>query len=186
MNPTKGFREMKKEDLLIALEQIDVALSKAHTPCEVTLVGGAAIVLQNFRERATHDLDIAATKDASTFVACCQKVGLPVDVISMASTVDFQEAPKVTLSRGKALTVHAVTARDLVKLKLERFYKQDPEDIYAIIEKTSLAYEDFKSLVKEMTSYFVGDQRKLILSAGVVVETKFPTFAESFHRELRS
>ena len=61
--------------------------------------------------------------------------------------------------------MHSVTVEDLIKLKLERFYKQDPEDIYAILEKTALPYERFKDIVSDMLPDFIGNPRALLLSA---------------------
>lgn len=71
---------------------------------------------------------------------------------------------------------------DSLKLKLERFRKQDPEDIYAIIEKTAFPYEKFKGLVKEMLPDFIGNPRELVLSAWIVVERMYPAQAADFEK----
>ena len=99
--------------------------------------------------------------------------------------MDFLHAPKVVLFRGKALRVQSVTVKDLIKLKLERFYKQDPEDIYAILEKTALPYERFKDIVSDMLPDFIGNPRALLLSAMVVVETVYPQHKADFEALLK-
>lgn len=78
--------------------------------------------------------------------------------------------------------MHSVTVEDLIKLKLERFYKQDPEDIYAILETTALPYKRFKDIVSEMLTDYIGNPRTLLLSAMVVVETVYPRRKTDFER----
>lgn len=107
-------------------------------------------------------------------------MGITVDIVAIVSTVDFPNAPKVILFEGRGLTVDSVTPQDLIKLKLERFRKQDPEDIYAIIQKTALSYEDYKALVKNMLPDFIGNGRELLLSAKLVVERMYPEQISDF------
>jgi hypothetical protein len=82
--------------------------------------------------------------------------------------------------RGKNLTVDSVFPSDLLKLKLERFYKQDPEDIYAIIKHEVMSFNEFKKIVKEMKSDYIGNVRQLIISARMVVEQIWPDKVEAF------
>lgn len=82
--------------------------------------------------------------------------------------------------KGKSLTVDSVSAKNLLRLKLERFYKQDPEDIYAIIEHESISFREFKSIVQDMIPDYIGNTRQLILSAQIVVEETWPEFADEF------
>ncbi|MBI5299172.1 MAG: hypothetical protein HY877_02595 [Deltaproteobacteria bacterium] len=77
------------------------------------------------------------------------------------------------------------TAEDLIKLKLERFRKQDPDDIYSIIDKTKLGYENFKNLVLEMLPYYIGNPRGVLLSASEIVERKYPSHLEDFKKQLK-
>lgn len=72
------------------------------------------------------------------------------------------------------------TAEELLKLKLERFRKQDPEDIYAIIEKAGISYDQFKSIAQEMLLFFIGNPRELLLSALIVVERMYPEKQDDF------
>ena len=74
----------------------------------------------------------------------------------------------------EGVTRQDLTAEDLIKLKLERFRKQDPEDIYAILEKTGMGFDRFQSIVKEMLPDFIGNPRELVLSARLVVERMYP------------
>jgi hypothetical protein len=105
--------------------------------------------------------------------------------VSIASTVDFDYAAKIKVFSGKRLTVYSVTPRDLIKLKLERFRKQDPEDIYAVIEKIKLPYEDFKNLVQDMLLDFIGNPRELALSAWIVVERVYGEYRSAFEAQFK-
>jgi hypothetical protein len=174
MRKTKHESAVTREDLLRILAQIDALLVKKKRKISVTAIGGASIILQGIRDRSTADIDIANVGDAAAFRQACSGKGIPVDIVTISSTVDFLHAPKVVLFRGKALVVNSVTPEELIKLKLERFYKQDPEDIFAIIEKTSLPYERYKAIVSDMITDFIGNPRSLLLSAMVIVETVYP------------
>ncbi|MBN2107255.1 MAG: hypothetical protein JW832_07485 [Deltaproteobacteria bacterium] len=174
MKKTKHNSAVTREDLFRILAQIDDLLVKQKRNLSVTTIGGVSIILQGFRDRSTTDIDIANVEDAAAFQEICAGKGIPVDIVTISSTVDFLHAPKVVLFSGRALVVNSVTAQDLIKLKLERFYKQDPEDIYAIIQKTSLPYERYKAIVSDMITDFTGNPRGLLLSAMVIVETVYP------------
>ena len=99
---------------------------------------------------------------------------------SVTSTVDINRSKKELVFDGKSLKVFAINPLDLIKMKLERFYKQDPEDIYNIIENMSLKYEDFKKLALEGYSDFVGRKEDYFLSAQIVVEKVYPQHLENF------
>lgn len=176
----KHFKSIGRKELIAFLKEADVLLQKRKKEMVITILGGASIILQGIRERATADIDIVNQEDAISFQKICAKLGMPVDIVSVSSTVDFAHAPTVVVFSGKALKVESVTAEDLIKLKLERFRKQDPEDIYAIIQKIGLAYPRFKSIVQEMLIDFVGNARMLFLSALVVVERMYPEQGEDF------
>ncbi|MBI1909308.1 MAG: hypothetical protein HYS22_03980 [Deltaproteobacteria bacterium] len=155
-------------------EKIEKVLAREGLKIKIIVLGGLAIIAQGFRDRATLDIDIAPSSDAQVFEAVCNQLAIPVDIVTLATTVDFKSVVTHNIFTGKYLTMDAVTAPDLIKLKLERFYKQDPDDIYAILAKTKMPYEDFKALVLEMFPDFIGDRQKLILSAEIVVERIFP------------
>ena len=69
---------------------------------------------------------------------------------------------------------------DLLQLKLERFRKQDPEDIYSIMQKTGVTFEQFFQWVKEGRSYYIGRESEYLLSARIVVERMFPERLSDF------
>lgn len=77
------------------------------------------------------------------------------------------------------------TIENLIRLKLERFRKQDPEDIYAIIEKEHLPYENFAQLVEEGLVIYIGRKENYLMSAQIVVETMYPDQVENFKRRVR-
>lgn len=174
MKKTRHKNAVTREDLLLMFSELDDLLSKRKKNICVTAIGGVSIILQGIRDRSTADIDIANVGDAIAFQKTCSQLGFSVDIVTVTSTVDFEHASKITLFQGKALEVNSVAAEDLIRLKLERFYKQDPEDIYAIIEKTALSYEHFKAIVVDMIPDFIGDPRSILLSAMIVVETIFP------------
>ena len=121
-------KKIERDDLLKNFQKVDTFLNKQNQKLRIIAIGGVSIILQGFRDRATLDIDIVNNQDAVRFQKICFKLGMDVDIITVASTVDFQNAPTIILFQGKRLTVDSVTPQDLVKLKLERFRKQDPED----------------------------------------------------------
>lgn len=160
-----------REELIVLLQQLDEKLTH---PQKIIILGGASILLLGFRQRATRDIDVAPEGDAKKFQNLCDSLNIDVDIITMSSTVDFQNVHRIPVFSGKNLMVESVTGADLIKLKLERFRKHDPEDIYAIIEKMKLPFENFFSLVREMIPDFIGDTKILVLSAQIVVERMYP------------
>lgn len=178
MNKSAKLQAFTRQELLAFLQQLDNDLADQHKRLTVTLLGGAAIILLKIRERAT--IDITPHPDATTFQQMCAKRGIPVDIITISSTVDLHYCPTITVFKGKALTIHTVTPLDLIKLKLERFRKQDPEDIEAILAHESVRYKQFRDIVADMRLDYIGNERELILSAQMVVERLFPEHITDF------
>lgn len=170
MKPTAA---IDQKGLLEIFSKIDSVLQKKKQNLTLITLGGASIILLKIRDRVTMDIDIASNQDAVLFEKICNELGFPVDIITQTSTVDFENEPKIDIFKGKALQVKSITPQNLIKSKLERFYKQDPEDIYATIKKIKLSYESFKALVQEMIPYFIGNPRTLLLSALIVVQTMY-------------
>lgn len=81
------------------------------------------------------------------------------------------------------ILLNGVGAEDLIRLKLERFEKHDPEDIYAIIRKEKFPYERFAALVKEGKGYYIGRVEEYLVSAQLVVERMYPENFKDFSRE---
>lgn len=177
-------KPVTRNELLGIFRLLDEYLLKKGKKLSVTVIGGVSIILMGIRDRSTLDIDIANINDAAEFQELCEKQNIRVDIVTVSSTVDFENSPKICLFKGDGLVVESITTEELIKLKLERFRKQDPDDIYAIIEKTSLSYERYKVLVKDMVQYFIGNQRELVLSALIVVEKMYADkkndFASSF------
>lgn len=178
------FKAAGAPDIIDAFKRIDEDLRRRSKNLKVLILGGASVLLLGLRERTTIDIDVAVTDDSAEFQKLCARMKIPVDIITIATTVDLAHCETVNVFRGKALAVDSVTPRDLLKLKLERFYKQDPEDIYAIIDHESVSFDEFKAIVADMIGYYIGNVRQLIISAQIVVEQIYPDRIEEFKREI--
>lgn len=173
---------LKKEDLMNFFREIDEKLPSDIQKLKVRILGGSSIILLGIRDRATCDIDVAVSRDSQVFQKICKKLGTQVDMVTVASTVDLTNCESVEIFEGKKLIIESVTPRDLIKLKLERFWKQDPEDIYAIIKHEALPYEEFESLVAEAKSDYIGRERELLLSAKIVVEKMYQEHIDDFEK----
>lgn len=181
MKKQKLPKEFTKKDFLDFFEKVDLDLNKKLS---ITILGGASIVLLGFKDRATHDIDVAPPADP-LLVKVGKKNGIPIQYVGgLVSTVDFVHCKKSLVFKGKLFTVHSISPEELIKSKLERFHKQDPEDIYSIIEKTNYSYESFKALVKEMRIDFVGAPIKLLMHARTVAEQIYPERSKEFYEEV--
>lgn len=184
MIPKKKYpKEWDKNTILEILQDLDDYLAKKGDKISVTALGGVVIVLQDFQPRSTNDLDIAPVRDAPRLLKACDKLGIRAQIVTLCSTVDFNEVETARVFAGKALTINGVGAEDLIRLKLERFQKHDPEDIYAIIQKENLPYERFKALVREGKDYFIGRTSEYLISAQLVVERMYPSMREEFSKQ---
>lgn len=172
-----------REELRACFTQID---TQCDAPLSVTILGGAAIVLLGFRDRATIDIDIAATVQAQRFQHLGRALSIPVDIITVSSTVDLLHCPTTTVFQGTYLHVAAVTALDLIKLKLERFQKHDAEDIYAIIIAIALSFEQFAAIATDMRIDYLGNPRTLALSICLVTERMYPEHLAAMERMMLS
>ena len=184
MKKKEKFTSIDSASLAPLFQKLDTALAKKGRKIKIVVLGGLAIIAQGFRERATLDIDIAPNRDADIFVRVCRQLSIPIDIVTVSSTVDLHHAPTKTIFSGQYLILEAITAPDLIKLKLERFYKQDPDDIYAIIKKIGMAYEAFKTLVLDILPDFIGNPRGLALSAEIVVERMFPESISDFKKTI--
>lgn len=176
------FKPAKLADIFAIFRQIDDVLSQSSIRIRVKILGGASILLLGLRQRVTIDIDVAITPDAAEFQKICKKMGIPVDIVTVTTTVDLAYCSTITVFQGKSLVVDSVTPRDLLKLKLERFYKQDPEDIYAIIAHEAMTFDEFVAIAKDMVIDYIGNVRQLILSAQIVVEQIWPNRVDEFKK----
>lgn len=175
-------REWDKQTILAILQDIDDYFAKRGEKIDVTAIGGVVIVLQDFQARSTNDLDLAPIADAERLLKACKRLGINAQTVTLTSTVDFNEVMRIPLFSGKALSFSGVGTEDLIRLKLERFKKQDPEDIYAIIEKEKFTYERFVALVTEAKEHYIGRMEEYLISAQLVVERMYPDKLENFKR----
>jgi uncharacterized nucleotidyltransferase DUF6036 len=184
VNPKKKYpKEWDKNTIREILQDLDDYLAAKGEKLTVTAIGGIAIVLQDFQLRSTNDLDLAPVSDAARLLKACVRLGINAQIVTLCTTVDFNEIETTPVFTGVALTLNGVGAEDLIRLKLERFKKHDPEDIYAIIQKEQFPYERFAALVKEGKDYFIGRVEEYLVSAQLVVERMYPEKFAEFSRE---
>jgi len=173
-------REWTKETILEIFRDLDRHFKEKNRPVEILTIGGVPIVLQGFQNRSTNDIDLAPVRDSELFLKACHEAGIPGQIVTLCSTVDFNDVDAMLIFRGSFLKVFSVSPGDLIKLKLERFRKQDPEDIYSIMQKTGVTFEQFFQWVKEGRSYYIGRESEYLLSARIVVERMFPERLSDF------
>lgn len=186
MKKNKKIKELTKKDLNEFFERFEEELGRKKTAASYVILGGAALVLLNFIERSTEDLDIAkAEGDRGLIVEAAEKFGIKIDWVTQCTTVDFVECPKEIVFSGKQLKVSSINPQDLLKSKIERFEKQDPQDINAILDKLQLGYEELKKIFAEMLQDFVGNQDQLKMKARTIVERRFSEHAKDFYRSFK-
>lgn len=163
-------KKLNKEGIISIFKLVD---KKLKEPTKIVILGAASLLLLDIIQRSTADIDIANVLGAFIFQKISTKLGYLVDIVSVSSTVDFDSAEKYEVFQGKNLRVYSVNEKDLIKLKLERFRKQDPADINAIIKKTSLVYKDYKEIVTDAVKDYVGNPDIFILSILQVAEDHY-------------
>ena len=89
--------------------------------------------------------------------------------------MDFSEGEKIEVFKGQKLIVFSVNEKDLIKLKLERFRKQDPVDIDCIIQKFGIDFVTYREIVMEAIKDYVGNTRIFALSALHVADKHYAT-----------
>jgi hypothetical protein len=187
MTSSKGLQSFTKGQLLDLFSSIDDELRKREQVVSITVIGGASLILQDLRDRSTVDIDIVNRGGgAELFVELCADRNVPVDVVSVLTTIDFNQTQTIRVFDGIFLKVDSILAEDIIRSKLERFRKQDPEDIYVVIGKTKLSYDCFKSIIQEMLVDYIGNTRELWLSAMIVVEEMYPERAADFAETQKS
>jgi hypothetical protein len=170
---------LDKAAIRILFDQIDERLDRESN---ITLLGATSLILLDIIDRGTMDIDIANSHDALSFKKIAAKLHCPVDIVTVSSTVDFANADLRVVYQGKRLKVSSVSEKELIKLKLERYRKQDPGDISAIIKKIGLSFEDYKTLALEASQDYVGNPKMFILSILMVAEDHYsPKQAEELN-----
>ena len=179
-------KELSREDLIQFFRNLDLELTRRKKHLNCTLLGGAAIILLNFKDRSTRDIDVPSSQDELDFlIQSGIKYGIEVQPIAITTTVNFLECEKQKVFFGKYLEVQTISAQDLIKSKLERYQKQDLDDIDTIIKKINLSFEGFAKLFGEMLQDFVGSTDRLTMQARNVVEYNYPDRVEWFYRSFR-
>lgn len=172
--PQKINRPLTKKDLMDVFYQMDQELLRQQAkPIKALIVGGCAMIMLNLIERSTYDIDLAPVMDAMTFRELAHQFGFIADIVTVSTTVDFNDFAPIQVFKGPCLMIEAVPPEFLMKMKLERFRKQDPQDIDAIIKKQQLDYQTYKSMVVEAAKDFVGNPRPFALSILQVAENHY-------------
>jgi len=135
------------------LQEID---NKLDRPLEVTIIGGAALILKYHHVRVTYDIDILNAPDArmlSSFVeqhkALNEKYKIPIHVIDSSFfpvTDDFLEKRvRYAEDAFKNLKVLILDLYDLILSKLDRCNSKDRDDIQWLKENFII---DVERLIK--------------------------------------
>jgi len=154
----------------ICVQKIDGQLTKRM---EVIIMGGASLLVLDIIDRGTTDIDVAPRFDAKSFQKAAAKLKVPVDIVSICMTVDFDSQDFLTIFSGKYLHVNSLKEHDLIKSKLERYRKQDPTDIDKIIQKIKLSFDDFCTLASEAMKDYVGRIETFKLNILITAENHY-------------
>lgn len=167
-------KTLTQEEILQIFQKVDQCLSDSSSPSlQIVLLGASALIMHHVIERGTFDIDIAPVFDAQKFMDVARKFSVPVDIVSISTTVDFAHAPTGEIFKGKKLTVLSVGFKDMIKLKLERLRKQDPQDISALIKKGGIDFSTYKEIALEAMKDFVGNPKRFKLQILYVASDNF-------------
>ncbi len=179
--PKKKIKELTKKELLAFFTWFDRRLSARDLHASYIILGGAALVLLDIITRSTVDLDLPAQEMAHLIDEAGREFGIEIDIVTQCTTVDFAQCPKKQVFEGESLKIFSIQAPDLLKSKLERFQKQDSQDINAIILHCKLSYAEFKEIFSEMIKFWVGHPDRLKMHARTVVERNYPDDIDNFY-----
>lgn len=167
-------KTLTREEILQIFQKVDKCLSAVSSlPVRIVLLGASALIMNHVVERGTFDIDIAPVFDAQKFMNVAEELGVPVDIVSISTTVDFAHTPVQEIFKGKKLTVLSVGLKDLIKLKLERLRKQDPSDIMALIKKGGIDFSTYREIALEAMKDFVGNPKRFKLQILYVASENF-------------
>ena len=166
----KQLQDLKKPDIQQIFTAVD---NELLSPAEITVIGGVSLIMLDIVERSTVDIDLANIGNVDAFKKIADRLGYLVDVVTISTTVDFHSPDKYKIFHGKNLAVFSVNERDLIKLKLERYRKQDPQDIDKIIQKIKMPFSEFRNLALEAVRDFVGHPRTFALSILMAAENHY-------------
>jgi len=175
-------KQLDKTRIENFFRSFDEELAAKNIQASYLILGGAALVMLEFIDRSTEDIDVV--HDGGNFdlmEEAAGKYGIVIDRVTQCTTVDFEECSKEEIFSGKFLKIRSISPQDLLKSKIERFQKQDPADVNAILDNLKLKYADFKSLFSEMSLDYVGNLDRLKTNARIVVERRFAEMADDFY-----
>ncbi|MCB1215125.1 MAG: hypothetical protein KDK66_06580 [Deltaproteobacteria bacterium] len=179
---SNSLKALDRPALFDFFEKMEVALAKQKKFSEVTLLGGTSLIILGIRDRVTWDVDILpAGKNIELFLKLAIKLKMPVDVVSLTSKIDLAASPKTLVYQGKYLQISSIGAEALLQSKLERYAKQDPEDLIALSKKMELSYKKFLVIFKEMIIDYVGNPDRFLIQVRDFVELVFPENLEDFY-----
>lgn len=179
----KRTKILTKEILTDFFKKLDLQLTKN---VEIVVIGGASIVLLEIKDRATNDIDLLPTNDnLEMIIKIAKTLHVSMQIVTVTSTIDFNTEERICVFTGKHLKVFSLNPLALIKSKLERYTRQDPEDILALIKKINLNYKKFLNLFAQMLPMFIGDPNRLIMHARSVVELVWQQDAENFYQKYK-
>ena len=139
-------------DLQRALSLLDSELSKKKVNCQITICGGAALILMGVVSRETIDIDIVSKEipieilEAAKIVA--KKLNYPLGWLNNKVSPIVERLPAdwqdhlIVVYTGKAITITSISRQDLINSKL-----------HAAIERRTVDYADLiglKPIVSEL------------------------------------
>jgi hypothetical protein len=179
-------KELTKKELHHFFKWFDEELKEKKDYANYTILGGAALVLLEIIDRSTADIDIVVEKVNPDLInEAAEKFGIEIDRVTQCTTVDFNDCPTEPIFIGDFLKIFSIQPRDFLKSKIERFEKQDPQDINALLKVLKLSYSEFKTLFSEMLQYFVGNEDRLKMKARTIVERNFSEDTKDFYNTFR-
>jgi hypothetical protein len=116
---------LTRADILRALGALADALPAAHPPCEIWVVGGAALVLLYASRETTRDVDgfaldaAAAAEVRAASISVAADLGLPSDWLNDGAKGYLHGlAPGDVLFSSRSLIVRSVATQQLLAMKL--------------------------------------------------------------------
>jgi len=138
-------------DIQKALKLLDEELTKKNFKTELTICGGAALILMGIISRDTVDVDVVATQIPEAVLAAAKvvakKLKYPEDWLNNKVNPIIERLPKdwqdhlVTLFTGKAVTIKSISRQDLVSAKLHAAVDRRARDYSDLVDLKPTAPE---------------------------------------------
>ena len=99
----KTFKEISKQDLLIAFKKIDDDLvEKDLSPLSILIIGAASILMLDIRDRGTNDIDLAYAMDCRAFAGIAKKLDMMLKLSRSLQRWIFPKGKKLRYLRAKS------------------------------------------------------------------------------------